>query len=212
MEDLLNFDRGWGWIEEISKGLCLHPNLRPLLRSRIRFLLMRGDKVAMDLGMVHVDESLLTALDALRGDVWSCVLRNSTSPVTLLLGLDPEVLNRGIGPVGNIPIHEFIWDLLAPPDFSHVAARHLGPMPDISLEGLIMARALVRDGVFKPYEGGEANGYLFPVPKNASKASMIVHLVRFNKQHTCRPHSFCLRSEEDLAFLVKIQSILPPQV
>ena len=115
MEDLLNSDRGRGWIEEISKGPCLHPNRRPLLRSRIRFLLMRGDRVAMDLGMVHVDESFLTALDALRGDVWSCVLRDSTSPVTLLLGLDPEILNRGIGPVGNIPILEFIWDLLAPP-------------------------------------------------------------------------------------------------
>ena len=154
VEDLLGSDRGWGWIEEISKGPRLHPNLRPLVRSRIRFLLMRGDRVAMDLGMVHVDESLLTALDALWGDVWSCVLRDSTSPVTLLLGLDPEVLNRGIGPVGNIPIPEFIWDLLAPLDFSHVAARDLGSMGYISPEGLIMARALARDGFLKPCERG----------------------------------------------------------
>ena len=57
----------------------------------------------MDLGMVHVDESLLTALDALREDVWSCVLRDSTSPITLLLGLDLENLNRGIGPVVKYP-------------------------------------------------------------------------------------------------------------
>ena len=35
---------------------------------------MRGDRVAMDLGMVNVDERLLTTLDALRGDVWSYVL------------------------------------------------------------------------------------------------------------------------------------------
>ena len=147
MEDLLNSDRGWGWIEEISQGLRVHPNLQPLLRSRIRFLLMRGDRVAIDLGMVHVDESLLAALDALRGDVWSCILRDSTSPVTLLLGLDPEILNRVIGPVGNIPIPVFIWDLLAPLDFSHVAVRDLGSRPDISPEGPIMARALVRDGV-----------------------------------------------------------------
>ena len=88
MEDLLNSDRGWGWVEEISKGLRLHPNLRPLLRSRIRYLLMRGDRVAMDLGMVSVDECLLTALHAMQGDVWSCVLRDSTSPVTFL-GLGP---------------------------------------------------------------------------------------------------------------------------
>ena len=143
MEDLLNSDRGCGWIEDISKALHLHPNLRPLLRSRIWFLLMRVDRLAMDLGMVHVDESLLTALDALRGDVWSCIRRDSTSPVTLLPGLHPEVLNSGIGPVGNNPIPKFIWDLLAPLDFSHVAARDLGSMPDISPEALIMARALV---------------------------------------------------------------------
>ena len=67
VEGLLNSDRGWGWVEEISKGLRLHPNLQPLPRSRIRFLLMRGDRVAMVLGMVSVDERLRTALDALRG-------------------------------------------------------------------------------------------------------------------------------------------------
>ena len=138
-------------------------------------------------------------------------LNDSTSRVTLLLGLDPEVLNRGIGPVGNIPILEFIWDLLAPLDFSHVAARDLGTMPDISPEGLIMARALVRDGVLKPCErGGGPNGYLFLVPKNDSKASMIVHVVRFNKQHQSRLHSFCWLSVEDLAFLVQVHSMPPP--
>ena len=211
VEDLLNSDKGWGWIEEISKGLCFHPNLRPLLHSRIRFLVMRGDRVAMDLGMVPLDESLLTALDALWGHVWSCIPRDSNSPVTFLLGLDPKALNRGIGPVGNIVIPEFIWDSLAPLDFSRVVVRDLGSMPDISPEGLIMARALVRDGVLKPCGGG-GDGYFFPVPKNASKASMIVHLVRFNKQHTCRRHIFCLHSVEDLGFLVQIHSMLPPQV
>ena len=212
VEELLNSDRGWGWIEEISKGLRLHPNLRPLLRSRIRFLLMRGDRVAMDFGMINVGERLLIALDTLRGDVWSCVLRDSTSPVTLLLGLDLEVLDRGIGQVGNIPIPEFIWDPLTPLDFSHVAARNLGTMPDIFAEGLIMARALVRDGILKPCGGGGPNGYPFPVPKNATKASMIVHLVRFNKQHQLKPHSFCLPSVEDFAFLVQVHSMLPPRL
>ena len=79
-----------------------------------------------------------------------------------------------------------------------------------------MARALVRHGVVKACErrgGGGGDGYLFPMPKNASKASMLVHLVHFNKQqHTCRPHSFCLAFVEDLAILVQIHSMLPPQV
>ena len=52
--------------------------------------------------------------------------------------------------MGNIPIPECILDLLANLDFSHMAARDLGTMPDILLEGLIMARVVVRDGVLKP--------------------------------------------------------------
>ena len=87
--------------------------------------------------------------------MWSCVLRDSTSPVTLLLSLDPSVLDRGLGPVGNIPIPEFLWDFLAPLDFQDVTTRDLGEMPEISPEGLIMARALVRDGVLRQCaEGG----------------------------------------------------------
>ena len=77
------------------------------------------------------------------------MLRDFTSPITLLLSLDPSVLDRGLGPVGNIPIPKFLWDLLAPLDFQEVTSRDLGEMPEISQEGLIMARALVRDGILR---------------------------------------------------------------
>ena len=162
--------------------------------------------------MVDVDDQLIAALDSLRGDVWSCVLRDSTSPVILLLRLDPSVLDRGLGPVGNIPIPEFLWDFLAPLDFQDVTGRDLGEMPEISPEGLIMARALVRDGVLRQCAGGGGghqgpNGYLFPIPKNAVKASMIVHLVRLNKCHQFRPPRFSLPSVEDLAFLIQAHSM-----
>ena len=82
--------------------------------------------------MVDVDDQLIAALDPLRGDVWSCVLRDSTSPITLLLSLDPSVLNTRLGPLGNIPIPEFWWDFLAPLDFWDVTPRDLGEMPEIS--------------------------------------------------------------------------------
>ena len=109
--------------------------------------------------MVDVDDQLIAALDSVRGDVWSCVLRDSTSPVTLLLSLDPSVLDRGLGPVGNIPIPEVLWDLLAPLDFQEVTARDLGEMPEISPEGLIMARALLTDRVLRQCaEGGGSLG------------------------------------------------------
>ena len=211
MQQFLNSNRGWGWIEEISKGLRLHPNLRSLLQSRISCLLMRGDRVAwiwVWLMLMSVCLPLSTPCGEMFGPV-SC--ETPGPPVTLLLGLDPQVLDRGIGQVGHIPIREFIWDLLAPLDFPHVAASDLGTMPDISPEDVIMALALVRDVVLKPCGGGGPNGYLFPVPQNATKASMIVHLVPFIEQHQSKPHSFCLPFVDDLAFLVQVHSMLPPK-
>ena len=170
--------------------------------------------MARDLGMVDVDERLIVALDSLWGDVWSCVLRDSTSPVTLLLSLDPSVLERGLGPVGNIPIPDFLWDFLAPIHFRDVTSRDLGGIPEISQEGLIMARALVRVGVLRPCAGGggrgvngRPNGYLFRIPKNEMKASMIVHLVGLNKQHRFKAPRFSLPSVEDLAFLIQAHSM-----
>ena len=88
------------------------------------------------------------ALDSLMPQVWVCVFKDSTSPLPILVGLSHDVLDRGIGQVGSIPIPDFIWDALAPSDFSLVSNRDLGPMRQMSEEGLTMARALVRDGVF----------------------------------------------------------------
>ena len=85
--------------------------------------------------------------------------------------------------MGNIPIPECILDLLAPTDFSKVATRDLGTMPDICVDGLIMAQAFLRDGGLKPCGGRGRNRYSFPVPKNATKASMMVHLVPFHKHY-----------------------------
>ena len=217
VERLIRSERGRGWVDEISAGLRLSGGLRDLLHRRIRFLFIQGGRVARDLGMVDIDDQLIAALDSLRGDVWSRVLRASTSPVTLLLSLDPSALDRGLGPVGNIPIPEFLWHFLAPLDFQDVTARDLGQMPEISPEGLIMARALVRDGVLRQCaEGGGGplgpNGYLFPIPKNAVTASMIVHLVRPNKCHRFSPPSFSLPSVEDLAFLIQPHSIGLPRL
>ena len=217
VESLIQSERGQRWLVEISQGLRLSGSLRDLLHRRIRFLFIQGGRVARDLGMVDVDDQLIAALDSLRGDVWSCVLRDSTSPVTLLVSLDPSMLDRGLGPVGNIPIPELLWHFLAPLDFLEVTARDLGEMPEIFREGLIMARALVGDGVLRQCAGGGggplgANGYLFPIPKNAVKTSMIVHLVRLNKCHRFEPPRFGLPSVEDLTFLIQAHSMGLPNL
>ena len=56
------------------------------------------------------------------------------------------------------------------------------------------------------------NGYLFPIPKNEVKVSMIVHLVCLNKWHRFEPPRFSLPSVEDLAFLVQAHSMGLPNL
>ena len=112
-----------------------------------------------DLGMIDVGERVIAALKSLRGDVWSCVLGDSTSPVPLLLSLDPSVLDSGLGPVGNIHVPQFLWDFSTPTVFQDVTSRDSGDLPEISQEGLIMALALVKDGLLSPYTG-VGGGYL----------------------------------------------------
>ena len=56
------------------------------------------------------------------------------------------------------------------------------------------------------------NGYLFPIPKNASKACMIVHFVRLNKYHRFEPPRFSLPSVEDLAFVMQAHSMGLPSL
>ena len=49
---------------------------------------------------------------------------------------------------------------MAPEDFESVASRDLGSMRSMSKDGLVMARALVRDGVLSVWEGGGGGKWL----------------------------------------------------
>ena len=161
--------------------------------------------VARDLGVFDFLEAAITALDRLEPDLWPVVFRESTSPKPILVGLSLDVLERGIGEVGSIRIPDFIWHAVAPNDALSVSTRALPGIRSISPEGLVMARALVRDGVLTRCPSNlPPNGWLFPVPKKSEKASMMVHLVQFNKQHANRPPSFTLPVVEDLAFLIEL--------
>ena len=138
VERLLDSPRGLGWINNTSEGLRLPDSLRPMVRGW-----MRGARVAFDISMSSFDERVLQALDALTPEVWICIFKDTTSPITLLIGLDRSVLERGIGQIGSISIPPFIWNFLAPEDFESVASRDLGSMRSVSEDGLVMARALV---------------------------------------------------------------------
>ena len=147
VELLLDSPRGLSWIDNAAGGLKLPSALRPPLRGRIRLLLMRGARGAFDMTVNCFDNRVLVALVSLTPEVRVCVFKDSTSPLPILGGLSHDVLDRGNGQVGSIPIPDFICDALAPSDFSLVSNRDVGPMRQMSEEGLTMARALVRDGV-----------------------------------------------------------------
>ena len=115
--------------------------------------------------------------------------------------------------MGNIPIPEFLWDFLAPLDFQEVTARDLGEMPESPPKVLLWHALWSGMGSSgSVLRGGGplgANGYLFPIPKNAVKASMIV---RLNKCHRFEPPRFSLPSVEDLAFLIQAHSMGLPRL
>ena len=60
-------------------------SLRPFVRERIRLLLMRGARVAHDISMPSFDERVLQPLDSFTLEVWICIFRDTTSPVTILV-------------------------------------------------------------------------------------------------------------------------------
>ena len=164
-ELLLNSRRGQQWLDRVSGGLRVPLVDRGLVRSRIRLLLMRGNVVARDLGVFDFLEAAVAALDRLEPGLWPVVFRESTSPKPILVGLSLDVLERGVGAVGNIRIPDFIWHAMAPNDILSVSTRALPGIRNISPEGLVMARALVRDGILTRCPSNlPPNGWMFPVP------------------------------------------------
>ena len=94
-------------------------------------------------------ESVILALDRLEPDAWLVVFRESTSPKFVLAGLSFVVLDRGMGPVGQIHNPNFMWHVVALGDVISISQRSLHDIKPISHEGLVMAHALVCDGILK---------------------------------------------------------------
>ena len=58
-----------------------------------------------------------TTMDLLEPRLWLSIIHDSTSPRVVLPHLREELLCRGLGDVGCIPILEHIWDSVVPEDF-----------------------------------------------------------------------------------------------
>ena len=74
-----------------------------------------------------------TALSSLDSGVWESVLHDSTSPKVPMQRIRDEMLSRGLGVVGHVPIPADIWERHVPESFASVASRHfsgVGPPSD----------------------------------------------------------------------------------
>ena len=116
-------------------------------------------------------------------DAWLVWLRDSTSPKLIVVPLTTTILERGVGPVGNVRIPPDIWKALVPANFGEVSRRSCCSLSPVTGQSVILARALVKQGVLCPClaDGLGPNGSLFAIPKNSEKASCICNVVLFNK-------------------------------
>ena len=128
-----------------------------------------------------------------------------------------EVLSRGLGVVGHIPILPDIWERYVPESFASVASRHFSGVGPPSDEAVVMLHALRRQNLLFPLPPGSPgpNWGLFAIPKTLDKCSLVVNLVPVNREMPEKPEKFSLPSVEVLALLAQVAQqgssfFLPP--
>ena len=151
---------------------------------------------------------LTAALSSLDSEVWASLLHDSTSPKLLMQRIREEVLRRGSGVVGHIPIPADIWERYVPDSFASESSRHfsgVGPPLD---EAVVMFHALRSQNVLLPLAPGSlgpnGGGGGFAIPKTLDKCSLIVNLVPVNREMPKKPDIFSLPSLEVLALLAQV--------
>ena len=146
----------------------------------------------------------LSSLDS--GGVWESLLHDSTSPKLLMQHIWEEVLRRGLGVVGNIPIPADIWERYVRESFASVASRHFSGAGPPSDEAVVMLHALRRRNLLFPLPPGSPgpNGGWFAIPKTLDKCSLIVNLVPVNREMPEKPQKFLLMLVEVLALLAQV--------
>ena len=141
------------WLRNLHA--CL-PRAPPgLLERRLIQFLHWGMEAARDLRQ--------PALSSVDSGVWESLLHDSTSLKLLMQRIKGEVLRRGLGVVGNIPIPADIWERHVPGSFDSVAScRFFGVGPP-SDEAVIMLRARKSQNLLFPFPPGSPgpNGGVF---------------------------------------------------
>mmetsp|Transcript_112384 Transcript_112384/g.195192 ORF Transcript_112384/g.195192 Transcript_112384/m.195192 type:complete len:527 (+) Transcript_112384:257-1837(+) len=122
--------------------------------------------------------------------------------------LDPMLLGKGLGDMGNVPIPMSVWNETIPPSFLEVSKQPL-PTKPLSADASKMLGTLTDmypEMFFVDTWGtlvGMANAWAFVIPKNVSKCSFIFHLVALNGKSVGRPPPFVLPTIEGLAKMMQ---------
>ena len=82
------------WLDHVSVGLGVPLSDVGLVRSCLRLSILQGGEIAEDLGVHDFDLAVVSTLDALSLEVWVMMLRKSTSPKPILIGLSARILER----------------------------------------------------------------------------------------------------------------------
>ena len=171
--------------------------------GRLLVLVLRMWRHSSELGIPHPGVHIGQFFVQLTRDAWLIWLRDSTSPKLIVVPLTTAILERGVGPVGNVRIPPDIWTALVPRNFGEVSRRSFSSLASVTGKSAVLARALVQQGVLRPClaDGLGPNGSFFAIPKNSEKASCICNMVLFNKAQGCDSPPLRLPSVELVAFL-----------
>ena len=138
---------------------------------------------------------------------WESLLHENTSPFPRMAATTADLLTKGIGKVGTVPIPLEVWDSIVPPSLSSTAAKGGVGLKPLSASAKTMLDTMrkANSTLFKVSNSGPpANAWAFLVPKNLLKCSFIWHLVWFNKDNGGGTPGFNLPTLEDMAYLMLI--------
>ena len=155
------------WLRDLRA--CL-PRAPPgLLERRLIRFLDGGMEAARDLWQPDFLPLIATAVSSLHSGVWESLLHDSTSPKLLMQRIREEVLSRGLGSVGHIPIPADVSERYVPKSFASVVSRHFSGVRPPSDEAVVMLHALRSHKPVIP-PSPRASGserWVFCHPKNA---------------------------------------------
>ena len=174
-----------------------------LLLKRMHLLVTRLFSTAEDWHLEGTMETWVGALGELGEVVWDSLLHLTTSPIPVLMRIDPSLAAKGLGRLGAYEIPADLWHRVVPHDFVEPAMQYnveedpeggagrIGPGVEPIVATLDEAQVL------KP-DASPPSVFPFIIPESSAKVSLILSCVGMN-DFKGKPPGFDLPSWEGVA-------------